>query len=220
MARGDDLILKISADTSAVASGLAPMNDALDTLDANAHEASDQLSKLDKMNVSPTVDVDIRDEAIAKARQDIERLRDDVAHGVEMGLDTRAAQREISSLQSAIKKLTSEPETVEIDVDVDKEAMADALGRTAVQSPLVPVYANVTAAPASAPQDIVKLLVQQVTGTVRWRESVAAMAEAGVEEFVELGGKVVGPMVRDITDRATATSVVTMNDIEALAARL
>jgi len=127
MARGDDLILKISADTSAVASGLAPMNDALDTLDANAHEASDQLSKLDKMNVSPTVDVDIRDEAIAKARQDIERLRDDVAHGVEMGLDTRAAQREISSLQSAIKKLTSEPETVEIDVDVDKEAMADAL---------------------------------------------------------------------------------------------
>jgi len=127
MARGDDLILKISADTSAVASGLAPMNDALDTLDTNAHEASDQLSKLDKMNVSPTVDVDIRDEAIAKARQDIERLRDDVAHGVEMGLDTRAAQREISSLQSAIKKLTSEPETVEIDVDVDKEAMADAL---------------------------------------------------------------------------------------------
>jgi len=100
------------------------------------------------------------------------------------------------------------------------EAMAEALGTTAVQSPLVPVYANVTAAPAAAPQEIVKLLVQQVTGTVRWRESVAAMADAGVEQFVEFGGKVVGPMVKDITDKALATSVVTMADIEAFAASL
>ena len=100
------------------------------------------------------------------------------------------------------------------------EAMAEALGTTAVQSPLVPVYANVTAAPAAAPQEIVKLLVQQVTGTVRWRESVAAMADAGVEQFVEFSGKVVGPMVKDITDKALATSVVTMADIEAFAASL
>ncbi|RYD96313.1 MAG: [acyl-carrier-protein] S-malonyltransferase [Sphingomonadales bacterium] len=100
------------------------------------------------------------------------------------------------------------------------EAMAEALGKTAVQSPLVPVYANVTAAPTAAPQEIVKLLVQQVTGTVRWRESVAAMAGAGVEQFVEFGGKVVGPMVKDITDQATAMSVVSMADIEALAASL
>ncbi|MBW8910616.1 MAG: ACP S-malonyltransferase [Sphingomonas sp.] len=100
------------------------------------------------------------------------------------------------------------------------EAMAEALGKTAVQSPLVPVYANVTAAPTAAAQEIVKLLVQQVTGTVRWRESVAAMADAGVEQFVEFGGKVVGPMVKDITDKALATSVVTMADIEAFAATL
>ncbi|WP_340315267.1 ACP S-malonyltransferase [Rhizorhabdus argentea] len=100
------------------------------------------------------------------------------------------------------------------------EAMAEALGKTAVQSPLVPVYANVTAAPTAAAQEIVKLLVQQVTGTVRWRESVAAMADAGVEQFVEFGGKVVGPMVRDITDKALATSVVAMADIEAFAATL
>ena len=100
------------------------------------------------------------------------------------------------------------------------EAMAEALGKTAVQSPLVPVYANVTAAPTAAPQEIVKLLVEQITGTVRWRESVAAMAAAGVEQFVEFGGKVVGPMVKDITDQATATSVVSMADIEALAATL
>ena len=100
------------------------------------------------------------------------------------------------------------------------EAMAEALGQIVLQSPLVPVYANVTAAPVAAAQEIVRLLVEQVTGTVRWRESVAAMAEAGVEQFVELGGKVVGPMVKDITDRATATSVVGMADIEALAASL
>ena len=100
------------------------------------------------------------------------------------------------------------------------EAMAEALGKTAVQSPLVPVYANVTAGPVADPQDIVKLLVLQVTGTVRWRESVGAMADAGVEQFVEFGGKVVGPMVKDITEKATATSVVSMADIEAIAASL
>ncbi|ATE64937.1 ACP S-malonyltransferase [Rhizorhabdus dicambivorans] len=100
------------------------------------------------------------------------------------------------------------------------DAMAEALGKTAVQAPLVPVYANVLAAPVSSPDEIVKLLVEQVTGTVRWRESVAAMAGAGVEQFVEFGGKVVGPMVKDITDQASATSVVTMADIEALAASL
>lgn len=100
------------------------------------------------------------------------------------------------------------------------DAMAEALGKTAVQSPLVPLFANVTAAAVADPAEIVKLLVAQVTGTVRWRESIAAMAGAGVEQFVEFGGKVVGPMVKDITDQATATSVVTMADIEALAAGL
>jgi len=100
------------------------------------------------------------------------------------------------------------------------DAMAEALGKTAMQSPLVPVYANVTAAAVADPQDIVKLLVAQVTGTVRWRESVAAMAAAGVEQFVEFGGKVVGPMVKDIVEGPTASSIVTMADIEALAAAL
>ncbi|MFZ5705106.1 MAG: ACP S-malonyltransferase [Pseudomonadota bacterium] len=100
------------------------------------------------------------------------------------------------------------------------DAMAEALGKTAVQAPLVPVFANVLAAPVSDPAEIVRLLVEQVTGTVRWRESVAAMADAGVEQFVEFGGKVVGPMVKDITDKAAAISVVTMADIEALAASL
>jgi [acyl-carrier-protein] S-malonyltransferase len=100
------------------------------------------------------------------------------------------------------------------------DAMAEALAKAAVQSPLVPLYANVTAAPVVDPSEIVRLLVEQVTGTVRWRESVAAMADVGVDQFVEFGGKVVGPMVKDITDKATATSIVTMADIEAFAATL
>jgi [acyl-carrier-protein] S-malonyltransferase len=59
-----------------------------------------------------------------------------------------------------------------------------------------------------------------VTGTVRWRESVAAMAEAGITDFVEFGGKVLGPMVKRIAPDAASVSVVTMADVEALAATL
>ena len=96
-------------------------------------------------------------------------------------------------------------------------AMADALGRTDITAPLVPLYANVTAAPVADPDTIRTQLVDQVTGMVRWRESIANMAAAGVEEFVELGGKVLGPMVKRIAPDAKVTSVVTIEDIEALA---
>nr|WP_294170765.1 ACP S-malonyltransferase [uncultured Sphingomonas sp.] len=97
------------------------------------------------------------------------------------------------------------------------DAMAEALGETKIAAAGVPVYANVTAAPEREPARIRDLLVEQVTGMVRWRESVAAMAEAGVEEFVELGGKVLGPMVKRIAPDAKVTSVVAIEDIEALA---
>ncbi|RHW17063.1 [acyl-carrier-protein] S-malonyltransferase [Sphingomonas gilva] len=100
------------------------------------------------------------------------------------------------------------------------DAMADALAKASLRAPLVPLYANVTAAPVADPDTIRALLVEQVTGTVRWRESVLAMAEAGVTEFIEFGGKVLGPMVKRITPDATPTSVVTMADIEALAKAL
>jgi len=70
------------------------------------------------------------------------------------------------------------------------------------------------------PDEIRRLLVAQVTGTVRWRESVEAMWAAGVTDFVELGAKVLGPMVKRIAPDATVTSVVVMADIEALAAGL
>lgn len=97
------------------------------------------------------------------------------------------------------------------------DAMAEALAGARIQAPLVPLYANVTAAAVSDPDTIRALLVEQVTGMVRWRESVLAMVDAGVGDFVELGGKVLGGMVRRIATDAIATSVVTMDDIEALA---
>jgi len=97
------------------------------------------------------------------------------------------------------------------------DAMAEALEATEIAAPIVPVYANVTAAPEQDPDTIRRLLVEQVTGMVRWRESVAAMADAGVEEFVELGGKVLGPMVKRIVPDAKVTSVMSIEDIEALA---
>jgi [acyl-carrier-protein] S-malonyltransferase len=100
------------------------------------------------------------------------------------------------------------------------DVMAEALAAARIQSPLVPVFANVTAAQVSDPNTIRDLLVQQVTGTVRWRESVEAMWDAGVTEVVEFGGKVLGPMVRRISPDMKTTSVVTMNDIESLLATL
>jgi [acyl-carrier-protein] S-malonyltransferase len=97
------------------------------------------------------------------------------------------------------------------------EAMSDALSYVVLEQPSVPVFANVTAKAESDPDTIRKLLVDQVTGMVRWRESVGNMVQAGVEEFVEIGGKVLGPMVKRIVPDVKVTSVVTIEDIEALA---
>jgi len=96
------------------------------------------------------------------------------------------------------------------------DAMATALADVALSAPLVPVFANVTAAQVADPPTIKALLVEQVTGVVRWRESVIAMVADGVHDFVELGGKVLAPMVKRSAPDASATSVVTMDDIEAL----
>jgi len=97
------------------------------------------------------------------------------------------------------------------------EAMRDALSYVVLEEPVVPLYANVTAQPTSDADAIRNQLVDQVTGMVRWRESIANMAAAGVEEFIELGGKVLGPMVKRIAPDAKVTSVVSIDDIEALA---
>jgi len=97
------------------------------------------------------------------------------------------------------------------------EAMRDALSYVVVTEPVVPVFANVTAQPERDPDTIRNQLVEQVTGMVRWRESIANMFDAGVHEFVEVGGKVLGAMVKRIVPDATVTSVVTIEDVEAAA---
>ena len=96
------------------------------------------------------------------------------------------------------------------------DAMDAALSDARIAAPLVPVFANVDAAAIGDPGQIRVALVEQVTGMVRWRESVLAMVEAGVTEFVEFGGKVLAPMVKRIAPDANAVSVVTMDDIEGL----
>jgi len=97
------------------------------------------------------------------------------------------------------------------------DAMAAALADATIHAPFVPLIANVTAAAVTVPAQIARLLVGQVTGLVRWRESVEAMADAGVERFVELGAKVLGPMGKRIVPAAEQVSLVTMADVEGFA---
>jgi [acyl-carrier-protein] S-malonyltransferase len=100
------------------------------------------------------------------------------------------------------------------------DAMDSALAEANISAPLVPVFANVDAVAIADPGAIRVALVQQVTGMVRWRESVLAMAEAGVTQFVEFGGKVLTPMVKRIAPDVDAISVVTMDDVEQLLKKL
>ncbi len=99
------------------------------------------------------------------------------------------------------------------------EAMAQALGDLTVKPPVVPLVCNVTARPATAPDEIVRRLIEQVTGTVRWRESVTFMASSGVRTFYEVGaGKVLSGLVRRIADPAVGIAVGTPGDVSALQA--
>jgi len=94
------------------------------------------------------------------------------------------------------------------------DAMAEALAKVAVKPPLVPLVANVLARPVSDPADIVCYLVEQVTGTVRWRESIAFMAQAGVTAFYEIGaGRVLTGLIKRIAETATASPIGAPEDI-------
>lgn len=94
------------------------------------------------------------------------------------------------------------------------EVMAEALGKVAVKSPCVPLVANVMAAPIGDAAGIVQSLVKQVTSTVRWRESVFYMAQAGVNVFYEIGaGKVLTGLIKRIADAAAASPIGTPEDI-------
>ena len=101
------------------------------------------------------------------------------------------------------------------------EAMAKALAAVSMNAPVVPVVANVGAAPLSDPLAIRASLVAQVTGTVRWRECVAYMAAQGVDRFCEIGaGKVLTGLSRKNAPSATASAIGTPEDIAALVAQL
>ncbi|PPD46552.1 MAG: [acyl-carrier-protein] S-malonyltransferase [Methylocystis sp.] len=96
------------------------------------------------------------------------------------------------------------------------DAMAAALACATIAAPKVPVVANVTAAPVTDPELIRKLLVQQVTGAVRWRECVSFIADQGVTKFVECGsGKVLAGLLKRIAPGATGISVGTPADLDA-----
>jgi [acyl-carrier-protein] S-malonyltransferase len=99
------------------------------------------------------------------------------------------------------------------------QVMAEALSQVTVNPPRVPLVANVLAAPVSDPAAIVQALVEQVTGTVRWRESVTVMAQAGVNAFYEIGsGKVLTGLIKRIAEGATASSIGTPEDVARFAA--
>lgn len=101
------------------------------------------------------------------------------------------------------------------------QVMEEALAAVAFRAPAVPLIANVRAAPVTDPDEIRALLVEQVTGAVRWRESVLAMAGAGVGEIWEIGaGKALSGMIRRIDRSITTRAVGTPDDVKAAVAAL
>ena len=94
------------------------------------------------------------------------------------------------------------------------DAMAKALAKVSVKAPVVPLVANVLARPISEPAEIVRCLVEQVTGTVRWRESILFMVQSGVTSFYEIGaGKVLTGLIKRIAETATASAIGTPDDL-------
>ena len=99
------------------------------------------------------------------------------------------------------------------------DVMAEALAKVSVKSPTVPLVANVLAKAIRTPDEIVRGLVQQVTGTVRWRESVLYMADAGVTNFYEVGaGKVLSGLIKRLAGNATVSAVGNPEDVAAFKA--
>jgi [acyl-carrier-protein] S-malonyltransferase len=94
------------------------------------------------------------------------------------------------------------------------DVMAEALTRVSVKAPLVPVVANVPARPVKDPAAVVRNLVEQITATVRWRESVLFMAQSGVSSFFEIGaGKVLTGLIKRIAEAASAAAIGSPEDI-------
>lgn len=97
------------------------------------------------------------------------------------------------------------------------DEMRDALAGTDIKTPIVPVVANVTTEAVNDPDEIKRLLVEQITGRVRWRESVLSMKNNGVDQMIEIGaGKVLSGLIRRIDRDIACSNAGTPEDIEAL----
>jgi len=164
--------------------------------------------------------------------EEIERAISPI-EGIEIANDNCPGQVVVSGLASAIgaatdalksagaKRVVALPVSAPFHSSLMAPAaagMAEALAAAAIKAPAAPVVANVTAAPTADPDEIRDLLVRQVTGRVRWTQSVAAMKEAGVGEYVEVGsGKVLCGLIKKIDRDARTLAVGEPADVDALA---
>jgi [acyl-carrier-protein] S-malonyltransferase len=158
--------------------------------------------------------------ALSAAHQDICGIANDNAPGQVVLSGTSAAiDRAIllaaESGKKTVRLAVSAPFHSQLMAPAAK-AMEDALQQVVVRKPVVPLIANVTAREVSEPDEIRALLVKQVVGMVRWRESIAYLKECGVENIVEIGaGKVLTGLTKRIDKELVGTSIQTPADIEA-----
>lgn len=137
-----------------------------------------------------------------------------VLSGRMAGIDAAIALAKELKIKRAVKLPVSAPFHSSL-MKPAEIIMAEALEQASIAAPIVPVIANVTALRETDADTIRKNLVQQVTGRVRWEESVRAMVAMGVDSFVEIGaGKVLSGLIRRIAPDVTTTSVGTPDDIE------
>ncbi len=163
----------------------------------------------------------LRVEGRPDVRQVVQAANDNGGGQVVISGDRAAVERAIDIAKSrGVKRAMLLPVSAPFHcalMEPAARAMQDALGDINLVAPCVPLIANVTAAKVTDPAEIKHLLVQQVTGTVRWRESVAAAVAMGVDTFVELGaGKVLGGLIKRIAPEATTLNAGTPAEIEAL----
>ena len=139
-----------------------------------------------------------------------------VISGAAPAVDRAIALAEERGVKRAIRLQVSAPFHCTL-MQPAADAMEEALAKATISPPVVPLVANVTAAPVSDPDTIRRLLVEQVTAMVRWRESMLAMRAGGVEAVVELGtGKVLSGLARRIDRDLTTLNAETPGDVEAL----
>jgi [acyl-carrier-protein] S-malonyltransferase len=138
--------------------------------------------------------------------------------------DKDAVERAVALAKAAKKKAMALPVSAPFHCPLMQpaaDAMAEALAGVAIAPPRVPLVANVTAEPVSDPETIRRLLVQQVTGEVRWRDSVGRMVADGVDTVAEFGaGKVLTGMARRINPDLATVAAGTPAEIEAFARTL